>query len=84
MLAVDYKFPTPPSEKGELKEIISSMIALGEVKEEEKDNCFSPFEKFASFIEYYSEFHRLIRSLCYVFHVVKACCMKENKERKDF
>ena len=71
-----------PSSIGEIKETISSLILLDNVKIENKVDCSSPFEKFVSFIKYYSDFDCLIRSLCHVFRVVKACLMKENKEKK--
>ena len=79
MFAVDYKFPTPPCLDGELNETISFLAVFGDVKFEQKECCFSPSEKFTSFIEHYSEFNRLIQSLCYVFRVIKACAMKDNE-----
>ena len=74
----------PPNEKSESKEVISSLLALEEVKKEKNNNRLSPFVKFTSFIAYYSDFDRLIRSLCYVFRVIKARFVKEYKERKRF
>ena len=35
-------------------------------------------------MDYYSDFHRLIRSLCYVFRVIKSCLIKNVKERTKF
>ena len=70
--------------KSESKEVISSLLALDEVKIEKFENGLSPFVKFTSFIAYYSDFDRLIRSLCYVFRVVRASLIKEYKERKRF
>ena len=67
LLAVNYEFPMPPNATDEVREAISYLAAISDVKNERKMCCFSPFEKFASFINYYSEFNRLIRSLCYVF-----------------
>ena len=84
LLAINYEFPMPPNANDEVREAISSLVALSDIKNERKMCCLSPLKKFASFIEYYSEFNRLIRSLCYVFRVVRACVIKDKKERKHF
>ena len=36
------------------------------------------------FADYYSDFYRLMRSLCYVFRVIKSCLIKNLKERERF
>ena len=63
LLAANYEFSVQPSAKGEIKETISSLISFENVKIENKVDCSHPFEKFVSFIKYYSDFDRLIQSL---------------------
>ena len=63
---------------------ISSFILIDDIKVECEGNLNYPFEKFVVFIISYSDFHRLIRSLCYVFRLVKDNLMEDNKEKKKF
>ena len=44
----------------------------------------NPFEKFVAFMNHYSDFHCLIRCLCFVFRAIKVCLIKNIKERKKF
>ena len=44
----------------------------------------SPSEGFLVLIDYYSDFNRLIRAVCYVCCVVKACTMVNKHKRKSF
>ena len=84
LLATNYEFPMPPNSNDEEREAIAALAAISDVKNESKNCGLSPYDKFVSFIDYYSEFNRLIRSLCYVFRVVKACVIKSEKEKKRF
>ena len=59
-------------------------MAISDIKNERKICCLSPSEKFVSLIKYYSEFDHLIRALCYVFRMSRACLIKNDKERKRF
>ena len=79
LLADNYEFPTPPNANDEVREAISALAAISDVRNKYKSRCFSPSEKFTMFIDHYSEFNRLIRSLCYIFRVVKACVIKRKK-----
>ena len=84
LLAENYEFPVQPCLKDEIKESIVSLFSIDDVKIEGAVDCTSPYEKFVSFIHHYSDFDRLIRSMCYVFRVVKASLLKSKKERKRF
>ena len=60
LLAENYDFPVPPNAADNVREAISSLAAISDVKNERKICCLPPCEKFVSFIKYYSEFDRLI------------------------
>ena len=72
-----------PASDDQVNKVISSFLSTDEIKTENKNYC-NPFEKFVAFVNHFSDFHRLIRSLCYIFRVVKACFMKNDKEKTNF
>ena len=82
LLATNFEFPTPPNVVNEVSETISALATISDIKNECKSCCLSPFEKFVAFINYYSEYDHLLRSLCYIFRVVKACWLKSKKEKR--
>merc|ERR1712055_666971 len=65
LLAVDFKFPSPPNAINEVSETIAAVSVISDIKNEYKSCCLFPFEKFVEFINYYSDYNRLLRALCY-------------------
>ena len=43
-----------------------------------------PSEGFLALIDYYSDFDRLIRAVCYICRMVKACTMVNKRKRNFF
>ena len=84
LLPLNCEWPTLPILGDEVNKTISSFILIDDIKVECEGNLNYPFEKFVVFIISYSDFHRLIRSLCYVFRLVKDNLMEDNKEKKKF
>ena len=84
LLSLNCQWPSLPIIDDEVNKTISSFISIDDIKVKREGNLNCPFEKFVAFVNYYLDFHRLIRSLCYVFRIVKACLMKDNKEKKKF
>ena len=73
LLSLNCEWPSLPIIGDEVNKMISSLISIDDIKVEHEGNLNCPFEKFVAFVNYYSDFHCLVRSLCYIFRVVKAC-----------
>ena len=59
-------------------------MAGNDIKSENDNEENYLLKKFILFLDHYSDFHCLMRSLCYVFRVIKSCLIKNVKERKNF
>ena len=84
LLSLNCEWPSLPIIGDEVNKTKTSFISIDNIKVEHEGNLNCLFEKFVAFVNYYSDFHRLIHSLCYVFRVIKACLMKDNEEKKNF
>ena len=78
------EWPSLPIASDQVKSVLSSFAAVNEIKVENIIDMDNPFEKYVAFVHHYSGFHCLIRSLCYIFRVIKACLIKNIKEKKKF
>ena len=70
LLLPENKWPVIPFEKDQV------VGRRNEVKPEIDNIKLDPSNKFLTLVNYYSDFQKLIRSLCYIFRVVKAGCIK--------
>ena len=84
LLLPECEWPSLPAADDQVNKVVSSFLSADDIKTENEIYCSNPFEKFIAFVNHYSDFHRLIRSLCYIFRVVKAYLIKNDKEKRKF
>ena len=84
ILLLEQEWPSLLFEENQVKNVVSLFMSTNEVKAENNNDVNNPLKKFVAFVDYYSDFHRLIRSLYYVFRVIKSCLIKNVNERNKF
>ena len=67
LLLPETDWPRMPIKGDQVKSSLALFITINEIKAESKIDLHNPFERFVAFVEHYSDFHCLIRSLCYIF-----------------
>ena len=70
-----------PFEKDQIVDVTSLFVSKLEIKPKVVSEKLTPSDKFLPLINYYSDFHRLIRVICYIFCVAKACFIKNRRNR---
>ena len=76
LLSSENNWPKMPFEKDQIVDATSLFVSKLEIKPEVVSKKLTPSDKFLTLINYYLGFHRLIRTICYIFRVVKACFIK--------
>ena len=84
LLSPENNWPEMPFEKDQIDDVTSLFVSSSKIKPVVANNKLNPSEFFKNLINYYSDFHRLICSICYIFHVTKACFIKNRRKRKSF
>ena len=84
LLLPEQEWPSLPFAENQVKNAVSSFMSINDIKVENNDDVNNPFKKFVAFVNCYSDFHRLIRSLCYIFRVIKSRSIKNIKEKYFF
>ena len=72
--------PKMPLEKDKIIDVTPLFINKHEIKSKVTSKAHAPSEKFLILINYYSNFHRLIRAICYIFRATRACLIKKIKK----
>ena len=80
LLSLENNWPKMSLQKEQIIDVTLLFINKREVKSEATYKALTPSDKFLTLINYYSDFHRLIRAICYIFRVARVCLIKKKKK----